>query len=240
MLSDDISQVCHGFKYWIRAEDSRFPWAREKTRNAIRGWIVEAEHGDLLKTAGEKIYPLLLSGETRCGKTSTLCSLAKKHFGIPIYRMNISAVIGTFMGETTKQFRDSLMEAMTGPPAMWIIDEVDGIFGQRSNSGSGGVEKEYNSAISVGLSLIENLPQHLMLVATTNEPGILDRAMMARFTHIAFPRWADLDEKERRAFARSHQFEEAWVAESYSEVVQCARGERVRGILERAAIKERK
>jgi SpoVK/Ycf46/Vps4 family AAA+-type ATPase len=223
-----------GLKYWMKTDEKRFPWAREETRNSIRGWIAEAENAEHLTAAGEKVYPLLLSGETRCGKTSTMCTLAAKHFGIPCYRMNISNVIGSFMGETTRRFRESLLEAMNGPTALWIIDEVDGVFGQRSNAGSGGSEKEYNAAISVGLSMIENLPQHVMLVATTNEPDILDRAMLARFTHLPFPRWGDLEESERRAFARSHQLEEAWMAESYAAVVHNARNARVKAILENA------
>lgn len=223
-----------GLTYWMKASDARFPWAREETRNQIRGWISEAENADKLTAAGEKVYPLMMSGETRCGKTSTMCTLAAKHFGLPCYRMNITTVIGQFMGETTRQFRESLLEAMAGPPALWIIDEVDGIFGQRSSAGTGGAEKEFNAAISVGLSMIENLPQHVMLVATTNEPDIIDRAMMARFTHLAFPRWAELDETERRSFARSHQLEDAWVAKSYADVVHMARNARVRKILEEA------
>ena len=82
-----------GLTFWMKATESRFPWARDETRNQIRQWIKEAERADALHAAGERVYPLLLSGETRCGKTSTMCSIAGKHFGVPCFRMNIAVTI---------------------------------------------------------------------------------------------------------------------------------------------------
>ena len=222
-----------GLFYWSKAEDTRYPWARAETRAALREWILEAENADKLTEAGEKVYPLLLSGETRCGKTSTVCSLAMEYFGIPSYRVNLASIIAPHMGETTRNVRAALSEAMSGPPALWIMDEVDGLFPSRT-SDTQAAAKEMNAALSVALTTIESLPQHLMLVGTTNEPEIVDRAMLARFRHVRFPRWRELAEAERRAFARSHQFEEGWTGESYADVVQAARAVRVRKIIDAA------
>jgi SpoVK/Ycf46/Vps4 family AAA+-type ATPase len=220
-----------GLAHWSRVEDVRHPWARQEVQDELRAWIRESENADKLTEAGEKVMPLLLSGESRCGKTSTLCWLAHSYFGVPAFRASIGSMIGQFMGETTKAFRDAICEAMSGPAGLYILDEVDGIFQQRVSGGPGGATQEMNAAIATALALVESLPQHLMLAATTNEPKIIDRAMVARFTHVAFPSWAELKDGERRAFAKSHQLEAAWGAKSYAEAVQLARRERVRRIL---------
>ena len=220
-----------GLAHWTRVEDVRHPWARQDIQDELRGWIREAENADKLTAAGEKVMPLLLSGESRCGKTSTLCWLAHSYFGVPAFRASIGSMIGAHMGQTTKSFRDAIVEAMNGPEGLYIMDEVDGIFQQRVADSGGGATQEMNSAIATALSLIESLPQHLMLVATTNEPKIIDRAMLARFTCVAFPAWSELDDSERREFAKSHQLEDAWRSRSYAEAVQLARRDRVGRIL---------
>lgn len=222
-----------GLLYWTKASDTRYPWARKETGDALRAWIREAENADKLTAAGERVCPLLLSGETRCGKTSTMCSLALEYFGIPSYRVNLCHIIGGHMGETMKSVQGALMEAANGPTALWIMDEVDGLFPQRHRD-TQACTVEMNAALSVALTIIESLPQHLMLVGTTNEPEIIDRAMLARFTHVRFPRWAELTDAEKRSFAKSHQLDTAWdvlTAGSYAEVVQRARTERVKKIL---------
>ena len=219
--------------HWVRVQDTRHPWARSETLDDLRGWIREAENGDKLAEAGEKVMPLLLSGETRCGKTSTLCWLAHSYFEVETYRASIGSMLGAVMGETVKNFGKAIAEACHGPPGLYLMDEVDGIFQQRHcDTAGGGAVQELNSAIAAALSMIENLPQHLMLAATTNEPGILDRAMLARFTHVGFPGWGELSEAERKDFARSHKHEPAWVRDSYAGCVQEARRERIRKILD--------
>lgn len=221
-------------RYWVPVLDRRHPWSRKSVAQSIRDWITEAEHGDALVAAGERVMPLLLAGETRCGKTSTLCSIAAEYFEIPAYRMSIGSIIKSHLGETTGNMKAALEEACAGPQALWVMDEVDGIFPQRRADSGGGAVQEVNAAVAVALAMIESLPQHVMLVATTNELDILDKAMIARFHAVQFPRWSELDTSERRSFARSHGYETAAHADSYAEVVQQARKERVRKIIEKA------
>jgi SpoVK/Ycf46/Vps4 family AAA+-type ATPase len=217
--------------HWVKVSDKRHPWARKETLDQMRDWIREAENADKLVAAGEKVMPLLLSGESRCGKTSTLCWLAHSYFDVPAFRASIGSMRASYMGQTTRNFAAMLAEAKGGPPGLYIMDEADGLFQQRQSSETGAASQEMNSALATALALIEDLPQHLMLVATTNEPRILDRAMLARFTHIPFPAWSELEEQERRGFAKSHGFEDAWNARSYAEAVQLARRARVMKIL---------
>ena len=226
-----IDLMAGHLKHWAPASDTRYPWARKSVSEAIRQWMVEAENADVLHAAGERVMPLLLTGETRCGKTSTMVEVAR-HYDVPAFRMTMGQVVGQYMGETIKGVKAALDEAASAATGLWILDEVDGIFQQRGGGDNSGCAHEWNAAIGQGLAAIEALPPHVMLVATTNEPGIMDRAMLARFQRVDFPPWAELIEAERRAFARSHKYEDAWTAESYSGVVQAARTVRVRKILD--------
>jgi SpoVK/Ycf46/Vps4 family AAA+-type ATPase len=219
--------------HWEAVDGMRYPWARSSVAKEIREWMEEVDHADLLAAAGEKMVPLLLTGETRCGKTSTLAAVAK-HYKVPAFRMSISTIIGGYMGDTIKQLKASLEEASSAPCGLWVLDEVDGIFQQRTEDGQG-ANKERNAALAAALSTIEDLPPHVMLVATTNEPGIIDRAMLARFRRVDFPAWKELEPEERRKFAKSHGCEPAWQADSYAQVVQQARTVRVGKIIAEAA-----
>ena len=217
-------------KHWVPASDTRYPWARKSVTDAIRQWMVEAENADVLHAAGERVMPLLLTGETRCGKTSTMVEVAR-HYDVPAFRMTMGQVVGQYMGETIKGVKAALDEAASAATGLWILDEVDGIFQQRGGGDNSGCAHEWNAAIGQGLAAIEALPPHVMLVATTNEPGIIDRAMLARFQRVDFPPWEELTEAERCAFARSHRHEPAGKSASYAECVQEARRERIRRIL---------
>jgi SpoVK/Ycf46/Vps4 family AAA+-type ATPase len=219
-------------KYWTPASDARSPWCPQFVRDQLKEWIAENEFADELRASGEKILPLLLAGESRCGKTSTLCSVANG-FGIEAFRMNVARVIGSFLGETTKAILNALHETIDTTAAVWILDEVDGVFGKRGGA-SDGATREMNTAMTAALTMIENMPNHVTIAATTNELDLIDRAMVARFHVVVFPTWRDLGTEDRQAFAKSHGSEVAWRSGSYSECVQSARKERVSRIIEKA------
>jgi hypothetical protein len=218
--------------FWAEARETRKPWAPDCVLSAIRDWLFEAEHAKELSSAGEKVMPLLLAGPTRCGKTSVACGIAR-HFGLPAQRMAIGSVIGQFMGQTTKAMKNALDEAYRSQLGVWIIDELDGLFQQRT--GGHGPEQEMTSAISVALATIEAMPAHVLLVGTTNEIELIDRAMVARFCLVEWPPWERLCEADKRQFAKSHGCEEACDARSYSGAVQWARRARVRKIVQQVA-----
>lgn len=225
-------------KHWAPAKDTRYPWAPSYVADQIREWMLETEYAEELAAAGEKVLPLLLVGETRCGKTSALCHVAKS-FGLPAYRMQMASAMGSYMGETTKKVIAALEETVETTAALWILDEVDGIFGQRGEAHDGAT-REMNTAMTSALTLIETLPPHVTLAATTNERGLIDKAMLARFTVVEFPPWKKLDMEERKAFARSHGHEDGFVADSYGMAVQNARRFRVARVIEEAKRKEQK
>jgi SpoVK/Ycf46/Vps4 family AAA+-type ATPase len=223
---------CSGADYWTTATNKRYPWFPRAVADEIKQWCLEASRAEELRLAGEKVMPLLLAGDTRCGKTSVVCETAR-HLGVPVFRMSVAKLITSWLGETAKALQAALNYAKTSQAgnAIWIVDEIDGVFQQRGTANSSAA-REMNVAVSAGLTMIEDLPAKVMLVATSNEPDLIDRAMAARFNIVHFPRWEELAEEERRAFAKSHGYEDAFRSGSYALCVQAARRERVRKILE--------
>ncbi len=224
---------------WQPVSGSRYPWAPAVVSSAIRSWLEETQYAEELVEAGEKLMPLLLSGETRCGKTSTLCHIAD-HYGLPVYRLSIPSIVGKFMGETARSVTMALEDAKAERCAVWILDEMDALFQSRNGGGSDGASKEWNAALGSSLSAIENLPPNVLLVGTTNEVTLIDAAMIARFQLVVFPTWSELTDQQRESFAKSHGYPEAGRSRSYAEAVQKARAVRVSAIIAAAKAKESK
>lgn len=219
---------------WETVNEPRSPTVPAAISSAIDAWATEAQYGLELAEAGERVMPLLLCGETRCGKTSLLCAVAAR-MGLKVNRLSLANVVASHMGESAALLKTALAEAKTSQRALWLIDEVDAISYKRH----GGEAASQERALSVGvlLSELEMLPPGLMLAATSNTANLMDVAVLARFNVVEFPRWDDLDEPDREAFAASHGLTNgAGAATSYAEVVTEARRVRVTKVIERAKV----
>jgi hypothetical protein len=217
-------------KHWSAVAEPRSPWTPESVRDGIDRWLDEAKFADALVSAGERVLPLLLSGETRCGKTSSLAAAAIK-IGAPVYRVSIASVIGSHVGETAHMVKAALAEATkSAVRAVWLMDEIDAISSKRK--GGSAAEDERASGVAALLTEIESLPPGTLLCATTNTVELMDSAVVARFQVVEFPVWGDLAELDRLEFARSHGYAAACDgAGSYADVVKSARRARVDTIL---------
>jgi len=216
-------------KHWTVISEPRSPWVPLEIERAIRAWYTEVERADELVEAGERVLPLLLTGETRCGKTSSLCGIAAK-LKLRTMRLTLAEAVGSHLGETAKAMNTALSELRSSPDGFWIIDEIDGIAPKRGNTDSG-ASQERAHAVGALLSELESLPPTIPLVATSNLLKTMDAAVLGRFNVVEFPKWADLKEHDRLAFATSHGCPMAAGASSYAEAVKQARAHRVEAIL---------
>ncbi len=222
------------YKYWVPVKESRSPWTPPSVTAALEQWLEEAKHAEALKAAGEKVLPLLLAGETRCGKTSTLCAVAQK-LGLDVKRMSLAQIRSSHLGESSQHMTEALREASTplDMGTLWVMDELDGVAQRRLGDSAAG--QELAASVAVLLTEIENLPAWTMLAATSNVTGLIDPAVLARFTVVEFPKWAELTIDDKRTFVESHGT--AWgagLANSYSDAVQRARQSRVARIIAKA------
>lgn len=223
-------------KRWVRVKEPRSPWTPPAVEELIAGWLREAQHAPLLAAHGERVLPLLLVGETRCGKTSSLCGVAAK-LDLPVNRLSLAEVVGSHLGESSKAITAAMQEAFGAPRALWLIDEIDAI-GQKRTGGQPAAQEQ---ALAMGslLTELEQLPPSMMVAATSNTVKLLDPALVARFEVVSFPEWAKLTESERASFAASHGHDLAAAAGSYAEAVRDSRRARVARIIESPTGNER-
>lgn len=218
-------------KHWAPVNERRSPWVPEGVRSDIKRWMAEISHATALIENGERPLPLLLTGETRCGKTSTLAVLAAE-MGLPVMRFSIADGMGSHLGESAQSIRDAFKEVRAESKCVWLIDEMDAVASQRDD-GKQACSREMNSAIGALLTEIEAVPPETLLVATSNLSKNIDAAVRARFAVVDFPRWEDMPADDRIAFAASHGGDVATVGASYAETVQACRRARVDAILAR-------
>lgn len=219
-------------KHWEPVREPRTPWAPASVVTGIERWLFEAKHGDALALAGERVMPLLLAGETGCGKTSMLCSIAGR-LGLSVLRLSVPTVLGSHLGETANNIRSSFREMRSAAEAaLWLIDEVDGIAGKRF--GGDGAEQERATGVNTLLTEMDALPVGSMLAATTNRTKDMSNAVLRRFLVVGYPSWKSLEPVEQIVFSQSHGHSPDAPAASYADAVKRAREVRVAAILGKA------
>ncbi len=214
-------------KHWNAVHEPREPWIPMAVKVAVEDWLAEVRDADALTEAGERVQPLLLVGETRCGKTSMLCALAAR-LGLPVMRLSLADVVDSHLGENARRIRDAVEEMKTCPPAVWLVDEIDAIALKRE--GGSGAAQERAHAVGSLLTELDTLPARLPLAATSNLVDTIDSAVLGRFTVVEFPTWQKLSDADREAFAASHGAR-AVAGDSYAEVVKACRKRRVEAVI---------
>lgn len=226
----EVARVVEGpLRHWEAISVPRFPYVPSAVQSQIARWIRELDAAELLAASGERVLPLLLEGETRCGKTS-MASIIGRARGLPAYRLNLAQAIGSHMGETAKAIEGALNEA-TSRAGLWLVDEIDAVAFRRL-SGQG-AEQERAHAVGALLTKLEQLPPGLPLIATTNHMENIDPAVLGRFMCVKWPAWEKLEPDERRGFldAQGGQGVPTLEPQSYADAVKLSREERVEAIL---------
>ena len=128
---------------------------------------------------------LLLSGEPGTGKTMTSQVLATE-LKQPLHIIQMDRLVTKFMGETGAKLRQ-IFERMRAMPGVYLFDEFDAIGGERDLGNDVG---EMRRVLNAFLQFIENDASDNMIIAATNNPRLLDRALFRRFDdvlHYALP-----------------------------------------------------
>lgn len=122
------------------------------------------------------IRKLLLIGPPGTGKTMTASALAGE-LGIPLFTIQLHALITKFMGETAAKLR-LVFDAIHATRGVYLFDEFDALGGQR---GSGHDVGEIRRVLNSFLQFLEHDVSDSLLVGATNHDEILDRALFRRF-----------------------------------------------------------
>lgn len=121
----------------------------------------------------------LFCGESGAGKTLAASRLATV-LGAPLFRVDLSAVMNKYIGESEKNLGRLLDEA-AALDVILLIDEADALFGRRGEGKETG-ERYANMLTNFLLTRIE---QHSgIVVLTSNNRGRIDAAFTRRFDAI--------------------------------------------------------
>ena len=140
--------------------------------------LVEEHHrGDLLRSHNlEPRNKVLLVGPPGNGKTSLAEALAEALM-VPFIVVRYEGLIGSFLGETASRLR-RLFDYVRTRQCVLFFDEFDTVGKERGDLHETG---EIKRVVSSLLLQIDDLPSHVVAIAATNHPELLDRAVWRRF-----------------------------------------------------------
>lgn len=121
----------------------------------------------------------MLSGESGVGK-SMLARAVAQQMGLPLLYVNFSNLVNSYMGATSRNVAQIFSFAKT-MPCVLMLDEIDTIAVARSSAHDGPSHELTRVTVTL-MQEIDHMPVTTVLLAATNRPGSLDRALARRFS----------------------------------------------------------
>lgn len=122
---------------------------------------------------------LLFTGPPGTGKTMSASVLATE-LKLPLYTIVLDSLITRFMGETAAKLR-LVFDHIKQTRAVYLFDEFDAIGTQRGAQNDVG---EIRRVLNSFLLFVEQDDSESIIVAATNHPELLDKALYRRFDDI--------------------------------------------------------
>ena len=149
----------------------------EKLRAKLERVLREQRERDRLRSHGlEPQRKLLLIGPPGTGKTLTASMLAGE-LGLPLFTIQLHALITKFMGETAAKLR-LVFDALKQTRAVYLFDEFDAVGVDRASGSDVG---EMRRVLNSFLVMLEQDDSDSLIVGATNHGAMLDRALFRRF-----------------------------------------------------------
>lgn len=167
----DLTHVCVRKNELVLADD---------IRDRLDQVLLEQRQKDKLSQFG--LFPrrkLLFTGAPGTGKTMSAAVLATE-LKLPLYTVVLDSLITRFMGETASKLR-LIFDHIKQTRAVYLFDEFDAIGTQRgAHNDVGEIRRVLNSF----LLFVEQDASESIIVAATNHPELLDKALYRRFDDI--------------------------------------------------------
>lgn len=181
----------------------------ERQKGLLREMVVQARNRGIVhgrwgfRTKGNRGLGIssLFAGPSGTGKTMAAEVLARE-LELDLYRIDLSAVVSKYIGETEKNLR-RIFDAADEGGALLLFDEADSLFGKRSE-----VKDSHDRHANIEVSyLLQRMEAYRGLaVLTTNLKSALDVAFVRRIRFIVqfpFPDAESRAEIWRRVFPES-------------------------------------
>jgi SpoVK/Ycf46/Vps4 family AAA+-type ATPase len=160
---------------------------------------------------------LLLVGPPGSGKTMTASALAGE-LQLPLFTTLYDSLIGKFMGETAGRLK-LIFDAMTITRGVYFFDEFDAIGSQRQSANDVG---EIRRILNSFLMFLENNQGDSLIIAATNHPNLLDKALFRRFDDVIKYTLPDRKMIQELIQVRLTTFDIGW--NNWSEITNKANG----------------
>lgn len=150
---------------------------KRENRGIIDEMVQEHHRSDLLRSYNlEPRNRVLLAGAPGNGKTSLAEGIAQSLM-VPFYIIRYDGIIGSYLGETASRLK-AMFDFIRTQECVLFFDEFDAIGKERGDTHETG---EIKRVVSSLLLQIDRLPSYVVVVAATNHPELLDRAVWRRF-----------------------------------------------------------
>lgn len=142
--------------------------------------LLEQRQKDRLAKFG--LFPrrkLMFTGPPGTGKTMSASALSTE-LRLPLYKIVLDSLITRFMGETAAKLR-LIFDHIKQTRAVYLFDEFDAIGTQRGSQNDVG---EIRRVLNSFLIFVEQDDSESIILACTNHPELLDKALYRRFDDI--------------------------------------------------------
>jgi SpoVK/Ycf46/Vps4 family AAA+-type ATPase len=154
---------------------------RSRIRSRLDRVVRQQRQRSILREhAKSPISRILLVGPSGTGKTMTASALAGE-LHLPLFRIQLDALINRFMGETAAKLR-VVFDQVNAVRGVYLFDEFDALGAQRASGNDvGEMRRVLNSFLQF---LEEEGAMDSLVVGATNHPELLDRALVRRFNEV--------------------------------------------------------
>lgn len=136
---------------------------------------------------------LLMFGPPGCSKTMIAKALATES-NLNFISIKGSDLFSMWVGESEKAVRDLFVKARQLSPCIVFFDEIDAIGGERSAESGSSVKERVLAQILTEIDGV-NVLKNVIIVAATNRPDLIDKALMrpGRLDRIVYVKLPDED-----------------------------------------------
>lgn len=160
---------------------------------------------------------ILLVGPPGSGKSMTASALAGE-LKIPLFTVDYTGLIKKYMGDTANQLK-LVFNAMAVTRGVYFFDEFDAIGTQRSADNDVG---EIRRVLNSFLQFLENDDSQSLIIAATNHPDLLDKALFRRFDDVIEYELPNKEVVRQLLAARLSPFDIKWV--NWERIIEVADG----------------
>jgi SpoVK/Ycf46/Vps4 family AAA+-type ATPase len=175
----------------------------DQIRTRLERVLTEQRQQEQLRNHGLRARrKLLLIGPPGSGKTMTAAALAGE-LHLPLMTVVLDGLITKFMGETASKLR-LVFDAMQATRGVYFFDEFDAIGARRGERNDVG---EIRRVLNSFLQFLEQDESLGLVIAATNHPELLDRALFRRFDDVIEYSLPDVALTEQLLRARLDRFD---------------------------------